>query len=504
MATTKLSTVIGNVIAGATGPQGPQGAQGATGPQGAQGSTGPTGPQGAQGAQGPQGAQGATGPQGSTPAIAGSNTQIQFNNSGSLGASSSLVWNSTGLGVGTSSPAGKLHVVGEKNAWSEVVAANTTSSQSYGTRIQAGTNSSDFSFLVRDSSNTNDYFSVIGNGIIGIGTSTANAWYTNSSAIQFKSGGSFWNNTDNTLHISQNAYYDGAWKYISGSAAPASNYYQYGGSHNFRIASSGTGSLTWSTPVSIDTSGRLITNSGVTVNYSGYPNIIINNTNSGDYALIDFKENETHKAYIGMGGSSQTIGANYAYSPDGFSINTDGAGKFTISNRGTSKTIRLCTGTEGNSNFETLVLKNGYVNMPTQPRFFAYGSSGGTYASGNYWIYPSTLMNVGSCYNTSNGRFTAPIAGTYVFFWSNIGGNTNDVWRYFLYKNGSTTPSQLRLDTSATGSEYGPSASRFFMIDLAVNDYVQIYFWSDSGTASYPGTNDPSNEYPSFGGWLIG
>jgi hypothetical protein len=41
---------------------------------------------------------------------AGSNTQLQFNNGGSFGASSNLVFNGNKLGVGTDSPEGKLHV----------------------------------------------------------------------------------------------------------------------------------------------------------------------------------------------------------------------------------------------------------------------------------------------------------------------------------------------------------------------------------------------------------
>lgn len=42
--------------------------------------------------------------------VAGANTQIQFNNNGIFGADSTFVWTSTGLGVGTSSPAVKLVV----------------------------------------------------------------------------------------------------------------------------------------------------------------------------------------------------------------------------------------------------------------------------------------------------------------------------------------------------------------------------------------------------------
>ncbi len=146
---------------------------------------------------------------------------------------------------------------------------------------------------------------------------------------------------------------------------------------------------------------------------------------------------------------------------------------------------------------------NGCITMPSQPRFFAIGSSGGTYVQNSNWVFPTTLVNSGN-YSTSTGRFTAPVTGTYVFFYSNIGGTTNEVYRYFLYKNGSViNGSQLRLDTGASGSEYGPSASKFIMINLNINDYVNIFYWSDGGTASYPGTNDASNEYPTFGGYLI-
>jgi hypothetical protein len=62
------------------------------GPTGAVGPTGPTGAQGIQGITGPTGAMGATGPTGSTPAIGGSDTQVQYNNAGALAGSANLTW----------------------------------------------------------------------------------------------------------------------------------------------------------------------------------------------------------------------------------------------------------------------------------------------------------------------------------------------------------------------------------------------------------------------------
>jgi len=86
---------------GATGPTGPQGIAGPTGPTGVAGPTGPQGVQGIQGIQGVAGptgptgntgSTGPTGPTGSTPAIGGTNTQVQYNNAGVLAGSANLTF----------------------------------------------------------------------------------------------------------------------------------------------------------------------------------------------------------------------------------------------------------------------------------------------------------------------------------------------------------------------------------------------------------------------------
>ena len=88
---------------GATGPTGATGATGPTGPTGPTGATGATGPTGATGATGPTGPTGATGATGATGPVAGSDTQVQYNNSGSADGASGITVvagsSETGLGV---------------------------------------------------------------------------------------------------------------------------------------------------------------------------------------------------------------------------------------------------------------------------------------------------------------------------------------------------------------------------------------------------------------------
>ena len=53
------------------------------------------------------------------------------------------------------------------------------------------------------------------------------------------------------------------------------------------------------------------------------------------------------------------------------------------------------------------------VLQPTKPVFQAFGIAGGTFAHDSHIILPSATVNVGTHYDTSTGRFTVPIAGTY-------------------------------------------------------------------------------------------
>lgn len=118
---------------GPAGPQGPQGNTGATGatgpqgPQGPQGNTGATGATGPQGPQGPQGAQGPQGPAGTSPwTLSGLNTYYTQGN----------------VGVGTTTPGYRLHVVDSGGVGAASINDNTNGTAYAYYANMTGTNAS--------------------------------------------------------------------------------------------------------------------------------------------------------------------------------------------------------------------------------------------------------------------------------------------------------------------------------------------------------------------------
>ena len=107
--------------------------------------------------------------------------------------------------------------------------------------------------------------------------------------------------------------------------------------------------------------------------------------------------------------------------------------------------------------------------------------------------FDTVMHNIGSNFNTSTYRFTAPVSGTYAF-------------SFHSYKNGSGNPSLLaaRVNTNAlyrtrfndTGDVVIVGA---FTCYLAANDYVDVV--NDSGV-TFVAYDNTSGSYTSFEGRL--
>lgn len=102
-------------------------------------------------------------------------------------------------------------------------------------------------------------------------------------------------------------------------------------------------------------------------------------------------------------------------------------------------------------------------------RFSAYRNAALTPSGTQQITFDAEDFDIGSNYNTSNGRFTAPIAGTYLFTFTASTANPNRLLMY-LYKNGSAV---VRGQDYFSG--YGSNASMSSLLNLAANDYVECY-----------------------------
>jgi len=146
----------------------------------------------------------------------------------------------------------------------------------------------------------------------------------------------------------------------------------------------------------------------------------------------------------------------------------------------------------------------GRIRMPYQPAFYAYGGSTNNVGAGNgqVVIFTSTELNRGSHYSTSNGRFTAPVAGAYFFTASvRLDGANQEYFRIRLTKNASQSYARPHAiyDLGTTWDPRYFSLTVSGVINLAANDYVQTIIDVDTDSS----VNIYRNE-SSFSGYLIG
>jgi len=166
-----------------------------------------------------------------------------------------------------------------------------------------------------------------------------------------------------------------------------------------------------------------------------------------------------------------------------------GLGHLHFANRGSADTT-----TVSKADAKMTINSNGTVTIPNQP---AFDVAQPNQSSGDH-TWGQTHLNRGNHYNSSNGRFTAPVAGVYIFFHGGIkGANSTTTSRLYVKKNGSRLYSQRHLRLDGSTNQYGENGSLQWIVELAVNDYIQAE--TGAGTA-YTSTG----EYNVFSGYLIG
>jgi hypothetical protein len=194
---------------------------------------------------------------------------------------------------------------------------------------------------------------------------------------------------------------------------------------------------------------------------------------------------------IGNGANSENIALNV-------DVSAIAGGAFT----GNGKDIVVPNGVmfsmpnSGNTDFITPMQfdSGGRIITPQQPAFCVTSPSNNS--SNAVQTFTNVLLNRGSHYSTSTGKFTAPVAGTYLFNWHILSNGTQGYHYGYLDRNGNiyVYAQQYNSTGVTTGSTTGGSA----VISLAANDTVGYFHYGGSYTPAYNGL------YSVFSGLLLG
>ena len=150
---------------------------------------------------------------------------------------------------------------------------------------------------------------------------------------------------------------------------------------------------------------------------------------------------------------------------------------------------------------------SGRVSTPARPAFSLFYDSSGTEGVGNNntVVFTGVHKNIGSHYNTSTGKFTAPVSGFYHFnlvgFGSNSSGGSVSAGSsssVALYDNTNSADLARSYHYTQTGS-FHPNLSFSSAHYLSASTEVKIL--PGSGAYLY---SDVSDKYCKFSGFLIG
>ena len=500
---------------------------------------------GSKGATGATGS-GATGPTGATgpgSVVSGSDGYIQYNNSGVLGANANLFWDKTNarLGIGTNAPTNALTITDGATPYSAStgillqIKRNVTNGAGVaGTGIQFGNNSNGFSLryggttdrLWFQDGGNGEVLSLLNGGNIGIGTTNPLEKLQVAGAIRTTSNA-------NNFSGAVGAVFD----YYSGSARFAA----YDGTNTGQMSLSSGGVLT--APL-VTAAGRNV-RASATIDMSGaafltttyYPvymptpqtrtatryriqvglnsNVPSWGTHPGGFAImLDWSVNGSGWGTIGVtrvihsysegwtnlricGGIQQFTNSSYEvvylrgggiyfWESDGEQGNAPVASSssFVINGQTISPTTSVVnqiydTG-QGTAAFGTVSTSNQPACM-LACQASDIGWDAGSVINYGYSGYTNVFDNYSS-YNPSNGRYTAPLTGTYfISFTANgrPGNSPGTVPRAYPRINGSYIGSgQLHLRGNSYLAASGGDLDQRTMaitLKLTAGDYVDVY-----------------------------
>lgn len=186
-------------------------------------------------------------------------------------------------------------------------------------------------------------------------------------------------------------------------------------------------------------------------------------------------------------------------------VNANGAVNFVGSDDAVDASVRMATDvanalvfTAGGATERMRIDSAGRVTTPAQPSFHVRVNNA-SYISTSPIPFSNVVFDVGSNFNASTYRFTAPVAGKYYMVLNLYLRTNNNEDAYPRFRVNGSNAQYSYFQNLGTGGQIDVTTSMNRIFNLAVNDYVDIVF-ATSGGGDYYGGNEETNWF----GYLIG
>jgi len=182
----------------------------------------------------------------------------------------------------------------------------------------------------------------------------------------------------------------------------------------------------------------------------------------------------------------------------------ENASNWTSSASAAASYLAFYTNSAGTVTERMRINSSGAVSKPYQPCFAAKGAAAWvslTTGDGKTTLpMSSEMFDNGANYNNSNYRFTAPIAGKYVFFvqmYFKFDSNAGYYSNFFL-KNGTEAQEAHNIwGYGSTGLYQDQTQNATYMVELAANDYVEYQVECEGDDSDFYGGHS------TFSGYLL-